>query len=66
MSNPPASYPDSIWDGDTINPDRDGRKNDPDPNNQDWDRSVSEIIAMQTQSFNTHNYWRVPNLVSWT
>jgi hypothetical protein len=66
MSTPPATYPDAIWDGDTENPDREARRWEANPNNQDWDRSVSEIIAMQTQSINTHNYWRVPQLVSWT
>ena len=66
MAMPPATYPGAIWDGDTVNPDRDARLNEPDPNNQDWDRSVSEIIAMQTESINTHNYWRVPQLTSWT
>lgn len=66
MATPPASYPDDIWDGDTKNQDRNARLNEPDPNNQDWDRSVSEIIAMQTQSFNTHNYWRIPVLTSWS
>ena len=48
-SVPAASYPNSVWTGDSLNIDRQDRVNETNPNCQDWDRIVSELIATQTE-----------------
>ncbi len=48
MSSPNAQYPDQVWDGSTLNPQRvHGRTQSLDPNQDDWDRVVAEVIALQ-------------------
>jgi hypothetical protein len=42
-----AQYPGRIWDGDTNNPWRTSRADNLDPETNDWDRVVAEVIATQ-------------------
>ena len=44
---PSPFYPNSIWDGDTDNQDRDGFRYQKDPNSQDRGRIASKDVAMQ-------------------
>jgi len=60
----PATFPLDVWDGDTDNPDRIGRRYETEPNNQDWDRLVAEVIAMQAQAYSHENLLRIPHLTT--
>lgn len=50
MSTPEPSFPDNVWDGLSRNPNRKDRRHESAPDSLDWDRVVSEIIAMQSNS----------------
>ena len=41
------SYPGEVWDGSSRNPDRTARADYLEPNADDWDRVVAEVIATQ-------------------
>ena len=42
-----SSYPNEVWDGSSRNPDRTARADYLEPNADDWDRVVAEVIATQ-------------------
>ena len=42
-----SSYPNEVWDGSSRNPDRAARADYLEPNADDWDRVVAEVIATQ-------------------
>ena len=66
MSNPSASYPASIWDGKSTSRTESRDKLDKAPDYEDWDRLVSEVIAMQndTVELDGDNVAVVPNASS--
>jgi len=45
MAKIPAAFPDSVWDGQTVN--RSRRDADIHPDSRDWDRISAEVIATQ-------------------
>jgi hypothetical protein len=45
--SPKSNFPNEIWNGLTNNPDRTHITNAVNPNFQDWDRIVSEVIAIE-------------------
>lgn len=47
MANPTAKYPVSIWDGLTENIDRVDIHSNVNPDSEDWDRAVAEIVSSQ-------------------
>jgi len=65
MPCPLASFPSYIWDGDTHNPDRVARLNEVQPNHQDWDRLVSEVIGTQECVQNLKTNIVVPYSYHW-
>ena len=42
-------YPEKVWDGSSLNPERLGIASDRDPNSQDWDQMVAEVRAIQAR-----------------
>lgn len=50
MSHPKASFPDAVWDGLSDNPFRKSRYQEGPPDGRDWDRIVSEVIAIETNA----------------
>lgn len=42
-----SSFPETIWNGLSRNPDRTNKTNNVNPNFQDWDKIVSEVIAIE-------------------
>lgn len=50
MSVNPANFPTSVWDGST--PTRNDRRTDRDPDYEDWDQMLAEVIALQNHLTN--------------
>lgn len=60
MSLVPASFPATLWDGMTGNNFRTSRADVINPDSEDWDRIVSEVIAVQNQLGMTVAFTIVP------
>jgi hypothetical protein len=61
---PRASFPSEVWDGDTVNPDRDGFLNYAEVTPTDYDRLAVEMIATQNMLYQHEHLLRVPHLTS--